>query len=56
MCKVFADNASLFSEVLEISKSVTELNIDLENISQRAYRWKMQFNPDSNKQANEFFP
>ena len=53
MCKVFADNTSLFSKVIEINKSVTELNTDLEKISQWPYRWKMQFNPDSNKQANE---
>ena len=52
MCKIFADDTSLFSKVLDINKSVTELNIDLEKISQGAYQWKMQFNPDPNKQAN----
>ena len=34
MCKTFADNTSLFSKVLGINKSVTELNTDLEKISQ----------------------
>ena len=53
MCKIFADDTSLFSKVLDISKSVAELNTDLEKISQWVYQWKMQFNPDPNKQANE---
>ena len=30
MCKIFADDTSLFSKVLDINKSVTELNTDLE--------------------------
>ena len=42
-----------FSKVLDINKSATELNTDLEMISQWAYQWKMQFNSDPNKQANE---
>ena len=29
MCKSFADDASLFSKVLDINKSGTELNTDL---------------------------
>ena len=53
ICKIFADDTSLFSKALDINKSVTELNTDLEKISQWAYQWKMQFNPDPNKQANE---
>ena len=53
MCKIFADDTSLFSKVLDTNKFVTELNTDLEKISQWAYQWKMQFNPDPNKQANE---
>ena len=52
MCKIFADDASLFSKVFDVNKSVTELNTDLEKISQLAYHWKMQFNPDPSKQAN----
>ena len=31
--------------------AATQLNSDLEIISQWAYQWKMQFNPDKNKQA-----
>ena len=53
MCKIFADDTSLFSKVLDVNKSVIELNDDLEKINQWAYQWKIQFNPDPNKQANE---
>ena len=53
LCKILADDTSLFSKVLDVDKSVIELNADLEKINQWAYQWKMQFNPDPNKQANE---
>ena len=53
MCNIFTDDTSLFTKVLDIYKSVTKLNTDLEKISQWAYQWKMQFNPDPNKQTNE---
>ena len=53
MCKIFADDTSLFSKVYDIHKSASKLNDDLEKISYWAYQWKMQFNPDPNKQANE---
>ena len=57
MCKLFANDTSLFSKVLDVNKSVTELNTDLEKISQWSYQWKMQFNLDPNKQANKIiFP
>ena len=39
MCKIFADEASLSLKVLDINKSVTELNTDLEKISQWVYQW-----------------
>ena len=51
--KIFADDTSLFSKVYDIHKSASNLNDDLEKISYWAYQWKMQFNPDPNKQANE---
>ena len=38
MCKIFADYTSLFSKVLDINKSVTELNTDLKKIRQWAYQ------------------
>ena len=53
LCKIFADDTSLFSKVYDIHKSASKLNSDLEKISYWAYQSKMQFNPDSNKQANE---
>ena len=52
----FADDTSLISKVLDVNKSVIELNADLEKINQWAYQWKMQFNPDPiNKQMKLFF-
>ena len=33
--------------------SAKKLNSDLEKISKCAFQWKMQFNPDPNKPANE---
>ena len=53
LCKIFADDTYLFSKVSEIHKSASNLNDDLEKISYWSYQWKMQFNPDPNKQANE---
>ena len=53
LCKIFADDTSLFSKVYDIHKSASNINDDLEKISYWAYQWKMQFNPDHNKQANE---
>ena len=53
LCKIFADDTSLFSKVDNINKSVNELSADLEKNSQYAYQWKMQSNPDLNKEANE---
>ena len=53
ICKIFADDTSLFSKVQDINRSANELNCDLEKVSNWAYQWKMQFNLDPNKQANE---
>ena len=53
ICKIFADDNSLFSKVFNINESANDLNFDLEKISKWAYQWKMQFNPDPNKQTNE---
>ena len=38
MCKIFADDTSLFSKVSDINRSVTEFNTDL---SHWAHQWKM---------------
>ena len=43
----------LYSVVYDPTSSAADLNHDLELISQWAFQWKMAFNPDPNKQANE---
>ena len=43
----------LYSVVHDPIKSASELNHDLEIINKWAHQWKMAFNPDPNKQANE---
>ena len=53
MCKIFADDTSLFSKIYDIHKSASELKDDLEKISYWTYQRKILFNPGSNKQANE---
>ena len=51
--KLFADDTLLFSVVNESNISANELNEDLQKISEWAYKWKISFNPDLNKQAQE---
>ena len=41
LCKIFADDTSLYSKVSEIHKSASNLNDDLEKISYWTYQWKM---------------
>ena len=49
--RMFADDTSLFSIVYDEKVSADILNADLKFIEKWAYQWKMQFNPDKNKQA-----
>ena len=51
--KLFADDTSLFSVVYDIHSSASDLNKDLKTINEWAFQWKMSFNPDLNKQAQE---
>ena len=51
--KLFADDTSLFSTVQDITTSTVSLNNDLTKISEWAVQWKMNFNPDPSKQAQE---
>ena len=51
-CKLFADDTSLLSVVNDIQWSAVTLRNDL-TISNRAFQWKMIFNPDLTKQAQE---
>ena len=53
ICKIFADDTSLFSKVLNINESANDFIFDLEKIGQWAYQWKIQFNSNPNKQAYE---
>ena len=49
----FADDTSLYSVVDDPEVSTDELNYDLNLIGQWAHQWKMSFNPDPTKQAEE---
>ena len=49
--KIFADDSSVFSLVLDQFQCAGNLNRDLVRISEWAYQWKMSFNPDPSKQA-----
>ena len=51
--KLFANDTSLFTVIYDEITSANQLNRDLKIISEWAYQWKMQFNPDINKQAVE---
>ena len=53
ICKIFADDTSLFSKIIDTRNCQNTLNSDLEIIKNWAYQWKMQFNPDPKKQANQ---
>ena len=49
--KLFADDT--FFVVHNANTTANELNNDLVKISRWAYQWKMSFNPNPNKQAQE---
>ena len=51
--KLFADDASLFSVVHNANTTAKELNNDLVKINRWAYQWKMSFNPDPSRHAQE---
>ena len=51
--KFFADDTMLFSVVKDPIMSADDLNHDLDTIYLWAHQWKMEFNPDPTKQANE---
>ena len=52
-CQVFADDTSLSSGARDFNTSVSDIDHDLKLISDRAFQWKMGFNPNSSKQAQE---
>ena len=51
--RLFADDSSLFARVQGVEATHQILLQDLQLITQWAYQWKMQFNPDITKQAIE---
>ena len=53
IAKLFADDTSLFSVVQNKNNSASQLNNDLNKVSDWTYTWKMSFHPDRSKQAQE---
>ena len=51
--KLFADDTSLISTVNDANKSFQNLRNDLCITSNWTWQWKMPFNPDRSKQAQE---
>ena len=51
--KLFVDATSLFSVVQNIKSTANDLNSNLIKISDQAFQWKMRFNSDPKKQAEE---
>ena len=55
ICKIFADDTSLFSKCHDFKKSERELNEDLAINKKWAFQWKMDFKLDPKKQAIEVY-
>ena len=51
--KLFADDTSPFSVIEDKHSSANKLNQDLSRINNWAFQWKISFNPDPIKQAQE---
>ena len=51
--KLLADGTSLLSIVQNINSTANDLKSNLMKISYCAFQWKMRFNPDPRKQAQE---
>ena len=43
---LFADDTSMFNVLFDTDISAEVLNQDLRAVQDRAYQWKMSFNPD----------
>ena len=50
---LFADDTSLFCVVKNVDASNIDLNNDIKKIGEWVFQWKMNFNPDRTKQAQE---
>ena len=44
--KLFADDSSLFTHVINVNHTQYVLESDLKTISEWGHQWKMVFNPD----------
>ena len=55
ICKIFTDYTSLVSPVHDKYSSQNELSNDLQKMKDLALQWKMCFNPDPSKQAQEVY-
>ena len=53
--KIFVDDTSLFSPDFDKNYSRNELNTDLQVISHWVYKWKLRFDLDPNKQAQQAY-
>ena len=51
----FSSGTSLFPVVRDLITSANEINDNLEKIGEFAHQWKMSFNPNPLKQAQEVF-
>ena len=51
--KLFADDTSLFSVAQNKNNSASQLHNDLDKVDDWVYKWKISFNPDPSKQAQE---
>ena len=51
--KLFSDDISVFTIVMDKNESANIINNDLLQISKWAYNWKMLFNPDTKILAQE---
>ena len=52
---MFADDTSSFSIVTDPNVTTNHINNDLQKIVTWAHQWKMNFNPDTSKQAQAVF-
>ena len=53
ICKIFADNTSVFLKCTDRRNSENILNYESKCVSNWVHQWKQQFNPDPKKQLNE---
>ena len=53
LCKIFADDTSLFSKVNDENNSNTQLKSHLERIRKLAFQLNISLSPDTNKQATK---